>query len=76
MNHRRRTLANAKILSLFTLRYYWHNSIKKYRKLDSVFKSRIKSRAFKILCPHCSISNFDSQLGNGGGVGNASVLSV
>lgn len=63
MTYRSGTWANAKILSLFTLRYYWHNPIKKYRKLDSIFKSRIKSRGCKILSLHCSISNFDSQLG-------------
>lgn len=44
MTYRSGTWANAKILSLFTLRYYWHNPIKKYRKLDSIFKRRIKSR--------------------------------
>lgn len=63
MNYRTGAWANTNILSLFTLRYYWHNPIKKYRKLDSIFKSRIKSSAFKILSLHYNISNFESQLG-------------
>lgn len=63
MNYRSGAWANINILSLFTLRYYWHNPIKKYRKWDSIFKSRIKPRAFKILSLHYNISNFESQLG-------------